>query len=142
MVSNPQRRVEWQSRLTRWRKSGLSIRQFCIQEGVSQPSFFQWRKRLAGLSENAALPVNTKHPATSPQQLESAIPDSVAQIARFLPVEIVGGNHAVSQPLEIGLPSGVVLRVPAGVDETLLRSVLRILRDESQRSIQTARLGP
>jgi hypothetical protein len=37
MVSNPQRRVEWQSRLARWRQSGLSIRQFCSQGAVSQP---------------------------------------------------------------------------------------------------------
>lgn len=117
LVSNPQRRVDWQSRLARWRTSGPSIRQFCSQEGVSQPSFFQCPKRLAGLPDNASLPVNIEHSATSSQQLASAVPDSNAQTARFLPVEIVGGNHAASQPLEIRLSpqprDGMDMSIPA-----------------------------
>lgn len=37
----------WRKRLARFERSGLTIRRFCEREGCSQPSFYQWRKRLA-----------------------------------------------------------------------------------------------
>ena len=40
----------WRERLRRFSRSGLTVAQFCEEEGVSQPSFYQWRKRLAGPS--------------------------------------------------------------------------------------------
>src|SRR5690349_8706784 len=39
-------RERWRDRLARWRGSDLSISEFCFREGVSPPSFYQWRKRL------------------------------------------------------------------------------------------------
>jgi len=36
----------WQMAIETWRSSGLSIRQFCKQEGLSEPSFYSWRKKL------------------------------------------------------------------------------------------------
>ena len=38
----------WQGLISRQQKSGLSIAAFCRQEKVSEPSFFSWRRRLAG----------------------------------------------------------------------------------------------
>lgn len=38
----------WRERLVRFESSGLSVREFCSYEAVSEPSFYQWRKRLAG----------------------------------------------------------------------------------------------
>jgi hypothetical protein len=40
------RRV-WRGVLARQRRSGLSIRQFCLREGFSEPSFYWWRRALA-----------------------------------------------------------------------------------------------
>lgn len=40
--------ARWQERISRWRSSGLPISEFCRREEISQPSFFAWRKRLAG----------------------------------------------------------------------------------------------
>jgi transposase len=37
----------WRERVARWRRSGLSITEFCGRERLSQASFFAWRKRLA-----------------------------------------------------------------------------------------------
>jgi hypothetical protein len=37
----------WRERLRRFSRSGLTVAQFCEEEGVSEPSFYQWRKRLA-----------------------------------------------------------------------------------------------
>ena len=36
----------WRSRFQRFQASGLSVTRFCRVEGVSMPSFYQWRKRL------------------------------------------------------------------------------------------------
>ena len=44
--SNPTKVAEWSDRLERFENSGRSVTQFCVAEGVSQPSFYQWRKKL------------------------------------------------------------------------------------------------
>jgi len=47
---------EWQRRLRRFQATEQSVAEFCRQEGVSAPSFYQWRKRLTqrvGLTEEA-----------------------------------------------------------------------------------------
>jgi hypothetical protein len=38
---------EWQRRLGRFQEARQSVAEFCRKEGVSVPSFYQWRKRLA-----------------------------------------------------------------------------------------------
>jgi len=38
----------WQMALETFKSSGLSVRQFCTKEGLSEPSFYSWRKKLAG----------------------------------------------------------------------------------------------
>lgn len=41
---------QWRERLERQRKSGLSIAEFCRQEGVSSVAFHTWRRKLRGQS--------------------------------------------------------------------------------------------
>ncbi|WP_406694558.1 IS66 family insertion sequence element accessory protein TnpA [Singulisphaera sp. Ch08] len=36
----------WRLVLARWKRSGLSVRAFCLAEGVSAPSFYWWRREL------------------------------------------------------------------------------------------------
>jgi transposase-like protein len=33
----------WQARVAKWHRSGLSVREFCRREGVSEPLFYSWR---------------------------------------------------------------------------------------------------
>jgi hypothetical protein len=40
--------TKWRERIDEWRRSKLSIAEYCRQKQLSQPSFFAWRKRLAG----------------------------------------------------------------------------------------------
>jgi len=44
--SNPMKVQQWSDRLERFESSGQTVVQFCVAEGVSQPSFYQWRKKL------------------------------------------------------------------------------------------------
>src|SRR5436309_11698481 len=65
------REPHWRRVLARWRRSGLSVRAFCRAEGVSEPSFYGWRRKLdqADHKKPAFLPVHVvteeaKEPAT------------------------------------------------------------------------------
>ena len=40
-------RERWRERLARFQRLGCSITVFCDREGISEPSLFQWRRRLA-----------------------------------------------------------------------------------------------
>jgi len=42
-----QRAKAWREIIRRQQSSGLSIAQFCRQEGLTQVSFYNWRKKLA-----------------------------------------------------------------------------------------------
>ena len=35
----------WRDMLNRQSRSGLSVREFCAKAGVSQPSFYAWRRK-------------------------------------------------------------------------------------------------
>jgi hypothetical protein len=52
----------WRGRIWRYKRSGLTVTRFCEQEGVSAPSFYQWRKRFA------AHPAPDRRPAQRDQQ--------------------------------------------------------------------------
>ena len=67
----------WQERLRRFDRSQLTVVQFCRNEGVSQPSFYQWKKKL-------------RQP---PVVAEPKLTDSTFQ---FMPLRLpaVSGNHS------------------------------------------------
>lgn len=44
--SNPIKVQQWSARFKRFKRSGQSVTQFCRAEGVSQPAFYQWKKKL------------------------------------------------------------------------------------------------
>jgi hypothetical protein len=99
------KRQLWQQRLERFRNSGLSVKDFCASEGVSVPSFYSWKRRLAAPPGDG--------PASGP---DSSPP--------FIPLRLVPDAAA---PLQLVLPSGVVLRVGPDCDEQLLSRVLALL---------------
>lgn len=96
---------EWQRRMERFEAAQQSVAEFCRKEGVSAPSFYQWRKRLAGRSRLA----------------EGA--------AGFRPVRLVG-----SAGVAVQLPGGTQLCVPTS-DRRALRVVIDTLaRADAERA--------
>ena len=51
MSTNKQRSISkeqfWRRMVRQWRGSGLSVRAFCEEHGLSEPSFYAWRRTLA-----------------------------------------------------------------------------------------------
>ena len=98
-------RQAWVERLQRFAESGLTPAQFCAQEAVSLPNFYAWRRRL-----------NTDRPADVTPATNR--PDPTLLSVSLAP------QHA---PVEVVLPSGVVLRVGPDADAATLRGLLHLL---------------
>ena len=71
-IPDPARERPWRKRIARWKASGLTVRDFCEQEGVTPTSFAHWRKeirdrdaRSAGTNQPAFVPVHIT-PAVAP----------------------------------------------------------------------------
>jgi hypothetical protein len=85
----------WRERLRRQAGGGLTIAQFCAQEGLSTATFHSWKRRL-GLSELAKPHTATPAPPA------------------FLPVTVRLTEEAPDGPFPIvaDLPNGIRLRIP------------------------------
>jgi hypothetical protein len=91
--------MKWRERIGRWKQSKLTVTEFCRQEQVSQPSFFQWRKRLRD--------ERTK----------------VDEAPRF--VELRPAAWSTMPGVQITLPSGAVVTVPGSISTELMTAVVR-----------------
>ncbi len=113
--SSTKRERFWRELLARHAGSGLSVRQFCGAEGVSEQSFYQWRKRFAA----ATRPVvdNASSVASRPSVQDGS--------GLFLPMGLLGGSPRAK--LEILHPTGCRVRLVGAVSAQDLRVVLEVL---------------
>jgi transposase-like protein len=109
----------WRQHIERQRRSKLTVRGFCAQAGISEPSFYAWRSELtrrdSETGQSAPSESQTSRPTASPKP-------------RFLPVTIAEYPRAAAtaSQVEVVLPSGLLVRVPAQ-DTAALRTVLELL---------------
>lgn len=99
--------LDWQERLESYNASGLSIDEFCLQEGVSRSTFYRWMGRLKD-----GIPEAMVAEETARQRAESGE-------AVFVPITLK------ASPVEIELPNGGVVRLPLGVGQAVLVEVIR-----------------
>ena len=105
----------WEGCVSRWHKSGLSVREFCRREALSEPLFYSWRRELARRD------VSDSPAARPPRQ-------RMSQAAGFVPVEIVAARQVGQRgAIEIVLPDSRRVRVRPGFDPATLEAVLEIL---------------
>ena len=93
--------VVWRGRLARFAKSNLTVKQFCHQEGVSDPSFYKWRTRLMQGQQGA-------------KTVRQSGGKQAAAMKPFVPVSVCCSLFA-----EVEFPNGVRIRVPATNAEAL-----------------------
>ena len=93
--------AEWSKRIAMQQRSGMSVKQFCKEQGLTECSFYAWRKRLR-----------------KSEPVRFALVDRGAAGRESLP----------AMSLELVLTTGERLRISAGVDITTLRTVLEALR--------------
>jgi len=92
---------EWAERIAAQQRSGISVKQFCKEQGLTEYSFYAWRKRL---QESGPVRFALVERSTRRQELTAE------------PV------------LELELSTGERLRIGTGVDTATLRTVLDVLR--------------
>jgi hypothetical protein len=95
---------QWRRWIGEWRMSGLSVRAFCAQHGLSSASFYHWRRVL----ERRA-----------------------AEEPAFVPVQVVADDTpAQTSALEVVLLDGRTVRVAPGFDAATLQRLLAVLEGE------------
>jgi hypothetical protein len=92
---------QWAERIAAQRRSGISVKQFCKEQGLTECCFYAWRKRLQETG-----PVRFALVDRRPRRQE----------------------RAAEAALEVVLATGERLRIGVGVDAATLRTVLDILR--------------
>lgn len=106
--SDAGRHVMWRQRLERFAGWTGTVAEFCRREGVAQPTFYQWRKRLRLAGE----------PATG--GAAKGLPGArVADEAKPRRAPFVELSLAAPAAVEIELPNGAVVRVPADREGSL-----------------------
>ena len=50
---DPRKEQFWRRQFEHWRRSGLSVRAFCARHGLSEPTFYSWRRTLAQRDDDA-----------------------------------------------------------------------------------------
>lgn len=106
--SDAGRHVVWRQRLERFAGWTGTVAEFCRREGVAQPTFYQWRKRLRRTGE-AATGAEAKGLAGT-----RVAEEATRGRGRFVELSV-----AAAAAVEIELPNGVVVRVPADREATL-----------------------
>ena len=111
--TSTEREQFWRRHLDQQRASGLSVREYCHLHGLSEHSFFAWRRTIAERDRRGK--------PTSDQPIAAPA---------FLPVAVVDGPpQPHDSPIEIRLVDGRRVRIRAGCDRTLLADVLAILHE-------------
>ena len=107
-----QKFAEWRARFERFAKAGKSVSRFCQGEGVSVPSFYQWRKKLAARETTA-----------------SGDPTSLGS-GSFAAVRLVG-----SASVAAWLPGGTRLEIPLGDPRTLTLVIETLVRADAEQTL-------
>lgn len=104
---------EWTERFERFKKSGRTVAEFCLNESVSQPSFYHWKRRLVDPRPESA-------PSDEPSSRES--PETPADA--FQPIFLASQGKMTSS-VRIRLPGGSVIEF--GADPAVIETVLHQL---------------
>ena len=106
---NPAKEQFWRQALARQRASGLSIRAFCERDGLSEASYYQWRRELTRRDR-------PRHQAPRPRRA-------------FVPVRIIpdADTRPTRGMIEIVLAGGRRIRVGEGFAPQTLAEVVAVL---------------
>jgi len=96
------REKRWAELIRQQGQSNVTVSAFCREQGVSDQSFYGWRKRLSG-----------------------------SEPVRFALVEANAAVTRDSLAVELILASGERLRIAPGADAATLRTVLNVLRERA-----------
>jgi hypothetical protein len=101
----------WRDVLRRQARSRLSVAEFCRREGLSQPSFYAWRRTI------------TQRDGRRPNHSDSDAP------AVFLPVRVSEVEPRVEASITIEFTERLVLRLPEATPAARVAELVRALQE-------------
>jgi hypothetical protein len=93
----------WRLLIGQWERSQQSVHEFCANHHITQASFYAWRREIA---------------LRNRERIDAASAPTDA----FVPVRVIP-----DAPIEVVLPSGVVVRVPVGGDPATIARLVAAL---------------
>ena len=128
-----QKRQAWRQTVRRWRASGESVRAFCRREGISEPSFYWWRRRLsgqrsAGSASKASARGQGPHVSGKERGKRSTPEAARAPQTGFAEVQLSGADATGGEVIELVLSTGERLRIGPAVHTDHLQRVLAVLQ--------------
>jgi hypothetical protein len=144
-TKNEEKRTYWRAVFERHARGGLSIATFCRAEGISESSFYRW-KRLLGTSR-----AKVRKPERSPEPRPLRVGESGTEpeaMARnvlrrrsrpwvaspsFVPVRITETQRGRTA-IRVAWPNGLSVRIPAASDPVEVENVLRLVDRLSNRT--------
>ena len=112
-TSSADRRRFWQELFAKREALGLSVAQVCQEAGVSQATFYAWRKRLKSSRQTSAAAGSRR------SRTKTASP--------LVPVRIVPDRTDAdrTRTMIVELPGAVRVQIPPGCDASTIQAVLQ-----------------
>ena len=119
----------WRLVLSEFERSGMTARAFCAQEGISEPSFYSWRRRIRDRDTG-------DEKSTAPRSPARLVPVEVVDNGAELCALSAPGSTAGAAALEIVTPGGFVVRVRDGVQPAALGVLLDVILERQPGAVQ------
>ena len=130
---NAEKELRWREMLERYADSKVSVREFCTSEGVSEPSFYAWRKKLGMRKDDSARarPARRRkdRSRTVVQETAKGNQDRSDNGRLFVPLQVLD----TAATLEIIHPLGYRIQVTGDVNPVALRQVIEVLDERGGR---------
>jgi hypothetical protein len=143
-MANQRRSVEkeayWRGQLDQQAVSGLSVRRWCRDNGVSEPTFYVWRRELRKRDLERDLPDrNPAEPGVQGRLSGAGVPSGFVAVdvvpSDVVPSDVVPSDVVTSDAvssgreaqLEIDVAGGVVIRLRENASAETLERVLSVV---------------
>ncbi len=102
---------DWRGHVERYLRGGLSRREYCQRYQLTLSTFDYWRRRLRSEGASAASPSS--------------------RAVEVIRVDLEAASAICSEPLEVVVGNGRLVRVPMGFDAGTLERLLVVLEGQS-----------
>jgi transposase len=126
----------WLDLILLWKRSKLTVNEFCQSRELSEPSFYYWRRMLRqrGLIQDRSAASPARKSAKSPAPMP-ACSVNAPKLPAFVNLKVAADSSAAIEPatpnaIELVLSERRLLRVRPGFDAATLLQLLRLLEEE------------
>lgn len=104
--------------LQEYQEFGLNVKDFCSNQGIAPSTFYYWKKKLEGTSQQqpesfVPLVFDSNQPATNRRTIQTSMKSSYSP-----------ANHS---PIEFVFPNGTKMVLRDNVDMHLLKAIVHLL---------------